>query len=74
MKIIIIGDFNVDIQLERNRTFLDVFEKYNFDFKLPNYKSAMNSNAQIDLCFANCVLLLSKYYENRGYYKAITCV
>lgn len=72
VKIVIVGDFNIDISDNKEKSFLYQFAENNFNLQLPLNSSSTNYNTQIDLCFAN-FHFDCKYYENYfGYHKAIT--
>jgi len=74
-KIIIIGDFNVDIMNNEGEKFLSQFEHKGFSLQVPENSSSTNNYTQLDLCFANFINCDCRYYENYfGYHKSITGV
>lgn len=77
VKIIVVGDFDVDINNPNEKSFMNMFKNAGLSLKSPNNHASTNNNTQIDLCFGTNYFenLECKYYENYfGYRGAITVI
>ncbi|CAF1035111.1 unnamed protein product, partial [Brachionus calyciflorus] len=71
-KLIICGDFNIDINKPESISLVNFLELYGLKFSLELNTNSTNKNTQIDLCFSNLTQLKIGYFENLfSYHKPI---
>ncbi|CAF0843236.1 unnamed protein product [Adineta ricciae] len=63
-KIVIVGDFNIDLKPNNNHKFIDYITSFGFTLISQLNKNSTNAKTQIDYCFANVNDLKSDYFES----------
>lgn len=72
-KVIVVGDFNIDLKLESNKFLLDFFQKFNLTCKQDISESTTEYNSLLDVCFSNIESLTVSVYENYySYHKGLS--